>query len=320
MSLTAKKIYSVILLTAMLCGLFSTVFLAQAAQAPTFTVSSALAAEPGETVEINVNVNSNAGYCAGEFTVSYDSDVLEPVSVTKGSAAGDYFVSNKDYSAGKMFFATIDTDLITAAGTVATLQFRVKDYVVLYNGKINLSVGTLVGNVAEGYGYNDVACTAKSGTFSAARSISVPEIADSEQINILPIVKRGSDLIVSSPKTNDLSVENVAANFTGSLVTRFLDSSFNELPAEKKLTTGCVIELYSDNTLKNTITVSVKGDVNGDDVFDDGFDAYLTGLIDQGLLDENSIGAAANDAADVNGDGAVDGADFEALESNGLNP
>ena len=33
MNLTAKKIYSVLLLTAMLCGLFSSVFLAQAAQA-----------------------------------------------------------------------------------------------------------------------------------------------------------------------------------------------------------------------------------------------------------------------------------------------
>ena len=319
MSLTARKIYSVILLTAMLCGLFSTVFLAQAAQAPTFTVSNAMAAEPGETVEIKVDVNSNAGYCAGEFTVAYDSDVLEPISIAKGSAAGAYFVANKDYSNNKVFFATIDTALIKAAGTVATLQFRVKDHVVLYNGRMDLTVGTLVGDVAEGYGYKNVACTANDGVISAARSISVPEIDAPEQINTLYVVQKSNELILPGQKTDDLSVENVAANFTGSIVTRFLDSTRSELPAAKKLTTGCVIELYSNSVLKNTVTVSVKGDVNGDDQFD-GFDAYLAGLLDAGVLTEGDIGAAAGDAADINSDGVVDGADFDVLESQGLNP
>lgn len=318
MSLTAKKIYSVILLTAMLCGLFSTVFLAQAAQAPTFAVNNTMAAAPGETVDVAITVNSSAGFCAGEFTVTYDKDVLEPVSVTKGSAAGDYFVGNAEYANNKVFFATIDTDLINAAGTVATLTFRVKDHVVLYNGNLDLEVGTLVGNEAEGYGYKDVSCVAQDGIFTAAKSIDVPEIDDPEQINTLPIVSLGSEFILSSPKTNDLSVAEVAKNFSASLVTRFLDPAGSELPAAKKLTTGSVIELYSNDTLKNTITVSVKGDVNGDDAFD-GFDAYLAGLLDKGVLTADEIGAAANDAADVNEDGAVDEADFEQLESNGLN-
>lgn len=319
MNLTAKKIYSVLLLTAMLCGLFSSVFLAQAAQAPTFTVSSTMAARPGETVEVKVDVNANAGFCAGEFTVSYDHDVLEPVSVTKGSAAGTYFVANTDYTSSKVFFATIDTNLLNTAGTVATLSFRVKDYVVLYNGKLDLEVGTLVGNEADGYGYKDVARTAKDGVFSAAKSISVPEKADPEQINTLPVVQRGGAFLFSSPGTNDLSVTEVAKNFTGSLSARFVDRIGNELPAAKQLTTGSVIELYSDNTLKNTITVSVKGDVNGDDKFD-GYDAYLAGLLNNGLLSAQDIGAASNDAADVDENGIVDEADFELLESNGLNP
>ncbi|MBQ9552602.1 MAG: hypothetical protein IJU96_07535 [Clostridia bacterium] len=318
MSLTAKKIYSVILLTAMLCGLFSTVFLAQAAQAPTFTVNNTMAAAPGETVDVAITVNSSAGFCAGEFTVTYDKDVLEPVSVTKGSAAGTYFVGNATYTANKMFFATIDTDLINAAGTVATLTFRVKDHVVLYNGTLDLEVGTIVGNEAEGYGYKDVSCVAQDGIFSAARSIDVPELDDPEQINTLPVVQMGSEFVLSSPRTNDLSITEVAKNFSESLVTKFLDPVGNELPAAKKLTTGSVIELYSNDTLKNTITVSVKGDVNGDDTFD-GFDAYLAGLLDKGVLTAYEIGAAANDAADVNEDGAVDEADFEQLESNGLN-
>lgn len=317
MSLTAKKIYSVILLTAMLCGLFSTVFLAEAAQAPTFTVNNTMAAAPGETVDVAISVNSSAGYCAGEFTVAYDKDVLEPVSVTKGSAAGEYFVANAEYTNNKVFFATIDTELIEAAGTVATLTFRVKDHVVLYNGKLDLEVGTLVGNEAEGYGYKDVNCVAQDGIFTAAKSIDVPTIDDPEQINTLPIVKLGSEFVLSSPRANDLSVSEVAKNFSASLVTRFLDPAGSELPAAKKLTTGSVIELYSGGTLKNTITVSVKGDVNGDDVFD-GFDAYLAGLLDKGVLTADEVGAAANDAADVNENGAVDEADFEQLESNGL--
>ncbi len=316
MSLTAKKIYSVLLLTAMLCGLFSTVLLAQAAQAPVFTVSNTMAARPGETVEVKVDVNGSTGFCAGEFTVAYDNDVLEPVSVTKGSAAGAYFVANADFTSNKVFFATIDTELIDAAGTVAILSFRVKDHVALYNGKLDLEIGTLVGNEAEGYGYKNVAFAAKDGNFSAARSINVPALDDPEQINTLPVVKMGGELIVSSPRTNNLAITEVAKNFSENLVTRFLDAAGNELPAAKKLTTGSVIEVYSNDTLKNTIAVSVKGDVNGDDVFD-GFDAYLAGLINNGVL---SVGAAANDAADVNEDGVVDEADFELLESSGLNP
>ncbi|MBQ9551753.1 MAG: hypothetical protein IJU96_03215 [Clostridia bacterium] len=319
MSLTAKKVYSVILLTAMLCGLFSTVFLAQAAQAPTFTVSNTMAVQPGETVDVDVNVTGSAGFCAGEFTVAYDKDVLEPVSVTKGSAAGAYFVANAEYTANKVFFATIDTELLDAAGTVATLTFRVKDYVVLYNGKLDLEVGTLVGGEAEGYGYKAVSCTAKDGVFSAARSIDVPDLDDPEQINVLPVVQMGSELIISSPRTSNLAVSEVAKNFADNLVTRFLDTNGNDLTAAGKLTTGSVIELYSGDTLRGAIAVSVKGDVNGDDRFD-GFDAYLAGLLSNGLLTDGDVGAAANDAADVNEDGVVDEADFELLESNGLNP
>ena len=132
-------------------------------------------------------------------------------------------------------------------------------------------------------------------------------------------MQKSNELILPGQKTDDLSVENVAANFTGSIVTRFLDSTRSELPAAKKLTTGCVIELYSNSVLKNTVTVSVKGDVNGDDQFD-GFDAYLAGLLDAGVLTEGDVGAAAGDAADINSDGVVDGADFDVLESQGLNP
>ncbi len=318
MSLTAKKIYSVILLVVMLSGIFSTVLMAQAAQAPTFTLSNTAAARPGKTFDVTVSLNANAGFCAGEFTVSYDSDVLEPVSITQGNAAGTYFVSNTEYAAGQVFFAMIDTELLTDAGTVATIRFRVKDYVMLYNGKVDLEVGTLVGNTAEGYGYKTVSSTANDGNVSAAQSISVAQIDNPEQTDVLSVSQKGTELLLSGKRSSDLTATQIAKNFASSLTAKFFDSASNELAETKKLTTGCVIKLYSNNALMNTVTVSVKGDVNGDDRYD-GYDAYLAGLLNSGVLTADQIGAAADNAADINNDGVVDENDFEALESNGLN-
>ncbi|HBL41079.1 MAG TPA: hypothetical protein DDY98_05725, partial [Ruminococcaceae bacterium] len=301
MSLTAKKIYSVILLVVMLCGVFSATLMAQAAQAPTFTLSNTTAARPGETFDVTVSLNANAGFCAGEFTVEYDKDVLEPVSITKGDAAGTYFVSNTAYAADKVFFAMIDTELLTDAGTVATICFRVKDHVMLYNGKVDLEVGTLVGNLADGYGFKSVASTANDGNVSAAQSISVPQIDDPTASDILTLAQKGTTLLLSGHRDNNMTASEIAKNFSTSLVTKFFDGASSELAATKKLTTGCVIKLYSNNVLMNTVTVSVKGDVNGDDSFD-GYDAYLAGLLNSGLLTADQIGAASDNAADVNGD------------------
>ena len=64
--------------------------------------------------------------------------------------------------------------------------------------------------------------------------------------------------------------------------------------------------------------MSVAGDVDGNCAIDAN-DAFLVGMFNSGLIDQDDIGGAYSAAADVNGDGVIDGADFDAAVNAPLN-
>lgn len=280
-----------------------------AAPAPVFTVNGANQLRPGDEVTITVSVNDNRGYCAGEFIVGYDSDVLTPVSVESGEAASEYFVANKDYGEGKVYFTVIDETLMTDGGTLANIKFKVSENVVLYSGDLTLSVPTLVGNVTVGYGLNNVKSTATSGKIYAAKQIFVPDAVNpgvSEELSI----KAVSDSYVLGASTYTNLTHTAIANNFGSMTTKFLSAGGAVMSANSLLSTGCKVIVTDTDSTSSTLTVSVKGDVDGN-CTKDANDAFLVGMFESGLLSEEDIGTAYKDAADLNGDGKVDDTDFE---------
>ena len=280
-----------------------------AAPAPVFTVNGASQLRPGDEVTVNVSVNDNRGYCAGEFILGYDSDALTPVSVESGEAASEYFVSNKAYTDNEVYFAVIDEELITDGGTLASVTFKVSENVVLYSGDLTLSIPTLVGNITVGYGLNNVKSTANGGQIHAAKQVFVPDAVNPGTDEELSVKADGNGFVLGASTYANLTHTALANNF-GSMTTKFLSANGTVMPDGSLLSTGCKIMVTGTDNTTDSLTVSVKGDVDGN-CTKDANDAFLVGMFESGLLSEEDIGTAYKDAADLNGDGKIDDTDFE---------
>ena len=287
------------------------VFAVEAAQPnPVFTVNGASQLRPGDEVTVSVTVNDNKGFCAGEFILGYDSAALTPVAIQGGEAVSEYFVGNENYANGKVYFTVINDSLMKDSGTVAEVTFKVKDSVVLYSGKLTLTVPTLVSDVALGYGYFPIKSTTSAGEIHAAKQVFVPD-ANNPAVNEELAVKADSNgyVLVGSTYANLVQSE-IAKNF-GALKAEFFAANGAALASQTLLTTGCKIKLTDSNGKVNNVVMSVKGDVDGNCTMDAN-DAFLVGMYQNGLLSAEDLGSAYENAADLNGDGKVDGADFDA--------
>ncbi len=307
-AITFRKIISV-LCTVILLAASAIIVTQAAAPAPVFTVNGAAQLRPGDEVTVTVSVNSNRGYCAGEFILGYDTAALTPISVDSGEAASEYFVANEAYDNGKVYFAVINEELMTAGGTLASIKFKVSENIVLYSGDLTLSVPTLVGNISVGYGLNNVKSTANGGKIHAAKKIVVPDAADPNINEELSVKADGGAYVLGASTYKNLTHEAIANNFS-SFVTKFTSANGAVLPEASLLSTGCKIIVTDTDNTANTLTLSVKGDVDGN-CSKDANDAFLVGIFESGLLTEDDIGTAYKDAADLNGDGKVDDTDFE---------
>lgn len=304
----AIKICACILgtLTALSC--LCVAFTANAATLPEFTVSDLYQVRPGDTISVEVNVNENRGYCAGEFLLEYDPSVLTPVSLTKGEATSEYFASNLEYGNGQVFFAVISEELMNDEGNVATVTFEVDDNLVVYGGEIELTVNSLVGNISVGYGLNSVRNSVSGGDLYIAKDITVP----AEKLGVFA---DGNGFVLCGSSIENMVQSDISKNFA-SLTTKYFSASGTALSAAARLTTLCTVRVTSGSRT-NTLVVSVKQDVDGNYKLD-GEDAFIAGLVASGMLTEEELGKAQSNAADADGDGDIDKNDFAVMEANGL--
>ncbi len=317
MKTSLKRKIAVIICVALLAVAAAAVAVEAAQPAPVFTVNGASQLNPGDEVTVTVSVNDNKGYCAGEFVLSYDSDALIPVSVTAGDAASEYFVGNENYADGKVYFTVINDKLMTEGGTVANITFRVSDSVVLYGGKLKLSVPTLVGDIAFGYGYFPVKATTKAGDIYAAKKVYVPDVQNPAVDEELSVKADSTGYVLGASTYLNLTQSAIADDFSA-LKAEFFAANGNVLTSQSLLTTGCKIRLTGSDGTSNTVVMSVNGDVDGN-FTKDANDAFLVGMYQNGLLTAEDSGTAYADAADLNGDGKVDSADFDAAVNAPLN-
>ena len=84
-------------------------------------------ASDSEYFDIPVRIKNNPGICRADFSVSYNSDKVEPVSIRNG-VIFDFVTSSTDKENGRvnLFFAS-DTDINTN-GILAILRFKVIDF------------------------------------------------------------------------------------------------------------------------------------------------------------------------------------------------
>lgn len=86
----------------------------------------------------------------------------------------------------------------------------------------------------------------------------------------------------------------------------------------ESVTTGCTIRLIdASGAVIDSLTVVVRGDVNGDGRID-GMDSVISRAIAGGMLGTGNATAAQMTAADVNLDGTVTSIDAEHLDLAGL--
>lgn len=84
--------------------------------------------------------------------------------------------------------------------------------------------------------------------------------------------------------------------------------------------TGFKIHLLlseSDNTIAETYTAVIYGDIDGDGKYD-GADAFIASLIANGNLTQDKVSPAVWEAADCNHDGEINASDVLLLEQAGL--
>ena len=144
MNIKRKVVFaSILALLLMLCaallGLNVVKTSAAAAEDGQFTVES-VSAYAGDTVEVDITIDSNPGVAVVLLAVTYDSD-LTLVGVTDAGILGSY-VHGNDYSANpyRLYWNnnTI-TENITATGTIVTLTFAVSNSAAVEKHAVEVS-------------------------------------------------------------------------------------------------------------------------------------------------------------------------------------
>ncbi len=254
---------------------------------------------PGETVQVKINLQNNPGIASLKFNVEYDR-YLTLTNIEFNSAFGSYVTAPEPYKNPQSISMISPLSDVTASGTFATLTFVIAD------------------NAPSDYDADIVITYDEDDVFNS----------DFDTVSIK--AENGTVYVTSEcrlvPKENTSVVVDSTAKFIYGLEPMFTDINeyvegvgceIRMIPTALGNGTGSKINLIVNGEVKDTYTVLIFGDVNGD-ASCDGMDAVIVDCLAFGVLTKAEAGTVIYEAADCNHDDVVNSDDVGLLRDAGL--
>lgn len=192
----------------------------------------------------------------------------------------------------------------------ATADYSTVENTVPFGSAYTLPTITKPCYVIEGW-YTDAACTVPADTSVC--------------------ITTGSHTLYSKWKhdtfniTGDVSVsgkfifgEDMPGMSEEELANQFANTNISVSMNADRMSTGATVNLVDNtDTVYDTLTVVIFGDVNGDGWYD-GMDAMIVNCLEKGMLTQGDVTEAEYMAADCNHDGVIDSLDVELLQQAGV--
>ena len=241
----------------------------------------------------------------------------DPVEV--GTSKTDIMIKNGEavyLSTNVVYIDTASSDIYITSTTQVPEQTDFKRYVMTLDCAKYTVGNTIVSgsDVINNYMYFDTYVDGYCILYTGKLGINKLVVKSTSKLT----VERTNNL-VSGFDFNNLTVSKVVSLFENDVVyLRVYDAKNSMLKNTNKVTTGCTVRLIdaSGNTM-DSLTVVIRGDVNGDGSID-GMDAVLVRVIAGGMLGGDNVTAAQKAAGDVNFDGTVTTIDAEHLDMAGV--
>ncbi len=278
--------------------------------------------------------NGDAVYSLGRVTrvvQTYNYLYIEKIYDEKGNVTGskdpvevgtsktDIMIKNGEavyLSTNVVYIDTASSDIYITSTTQVPEQTDFKRYVMTLDCAKYTVGNTIVSgsDVINNYMYFDTYVDGYCILYTGKLGINKLVAKSTSKLT----VERTNNL-VSGFDFNNLTVSKVVSLFENDVVyLRVYDAKNSMLKNTNKVTTGCTVRLIdaSGNTM-DSLTVVIRGDVNGDGSID-GMDAVLVRAIAGGMLGGDNVTAAQKAAGDVNFDGTVTTIDAEHLDMAGV--
>ena len=265
-----------------------------------FTVQAeSVTGVPGETVQVKINLQNNPGIASLKFNVEYD-EYLTLTNVEFNSAFGSYVTAPEPYKNPQSISMISPLSDVTASGTFATLTFVIADNAPSdYDADIVITYD------------EDNIFNSNFDTVSIKTKNSVVHIASGCRI----IPKENTSAVVDSTTKVIYGLDPMFTDINNYVIG--VGCEIRLIPTSLGNGTGTKLNLIVNGDVKDTYTVLIFGDVNGD-ASCDGMDAVIVDCLAFGILTMVEVGAVVYEAADCNHDDVVNGVDVGLLRDTGL--
>lgn len=262
---------------------------------PTFYVRNTVG-KNNSTVAVPICIKNNPGIAGYKLKISFDSKALSPERIEDSTSySGE--LNNMGIKSGEISVIWINYSQkdVTENGELFTLYFK-----VLKEGIHNVSVAYSKADTFNN-SFEEMEFTCIGGKVFAEKMLMPMEnkntVIDTDRKYIYGL-DAGMETIKSYVYASD-------------------GYTISEIPGKMGLGTSSIVNVMYENSIADTYTIVVFGDVNGDGLCD-GQDAVTVNMLANGMLTREQVGDAVWLAADCNHDGVIEQADVDLLNQAGV--
>ena len=247
------------------------------------------------------------------------NDIGSADPVDAGSSKTDILVKDGEAvynSTNIIYIDTASTDIYVTSTSQVPEQTEFNRYVMTLDcakytvGNVIVSGSDVINNYMYFNTYVDGYCILYTGKLGINKLVAKSTSG---------LTVNRTDNLIYGFDVDSLTVSKVISLFENEVIyLRVYNAENTMLKNTQSVTTGCTVRLIdASGTVIDSLTVVIRGDVNGDG-FIDGRDSVVTRAIAGGMLGTGSTTAAQLLAADVNFDGTVTSIDAEHIDLAGL--